>query len=95
MYLLWSSKAPNKQYIGSSSREPRFRLGEHRRDIQNGRLDKAVAKHFSDTNSSVKDLVFIPFKKIKSSDRNILKHFENRAISDFNMIEAGINKILT
>ena len=45
LYLLWSSKAPNKQYIGSSSREPRFRLGEHR-DIENGRLDKAVFKHF-------------------------------------------------
>ena len=95
LYLLWSSKAPEKQYIGSSEREPRYRLGEHKRDIQNGRINKAVPKHFSDTKSTVKDLVFVPFKRIKATDRFTLKHFENKAINDFNMIDAGINRILT
>ena len=93
--MLWSNKAPDKQYIGSSSREPRDRLGEHRRDIQNRKLEKAVSKHFSDTNNTVEDLIFVPFKKIKSNDRNVLKHFETKAINDFNMIDAGVNRILT
>ena len=46
LYLLWSSKAPAKQYLGNSSREPRERLKEHRRDIINGKVEKAVPKHF-------------------------------------------------
>ena len=94
LYLLWSSKAPSKQYLGSSGREPRLRLAEHKGDIKNKRLKKAVAKHFHDTGSTVADLVFVPFKRVKSTDRLILKHFENKAISDYNMIQAGINRIL-
>ena len=94
LYLLWSSKAPAKQYIGSSDREPRVRLGEHRRDIENVRLDKAVPKHFYDTRSTAADLIFVPFKRIKADDRHTLRHFENKAINDFNMIAAGVNRIL-
>ena len=94
LYLLWSSKAPAKQYLGSSSREPRLRLGEHKGDIRNKRTNKAVAKHFHDTGSTIKDLVFVPFKRVKSTDRLILKHFENKAISDYNMVQAGINRIM-
>ena len=70
-----------------------MRLGEHRRDTLNGRLDKAVAKHFSDIKSTVNDLIFVPLK-IKSNDRNAFKHLENKAINDFNMIEAGVIRIL-
>ena len=94
LYLLWSSKAPRKQYLGSCIREPRDRLGEHRRDILNKKMDKAVAKHFHETGSSVADIVFVPFKRIKCNDRFMLKHFENRAINQYNMIEAGINRIM-
>ena len=94
LYLLWSSKAPSKQYLGSCIREPRDRLGEHRRDIGHKRMDKAVAKHFHETGSTVADLVFVPFKKIKCNDKFMLKHFENKAINQYNMIEAGINRIL-
>ena len=93
LYLLWSSKAPAKQYLGSSAREPRVRLGEHRRDIENRRLNKAVAKHFNDTGSTAADLVFVPFKRIKSSDRFVLRHCEAKAINDYNMVEAGVNRI--
>ena len=94
LYLLWSSKAPTKQYLGSSIREPRSRLGEHKRDILNKKVNKAVAKHFQDTGSKVEDLVFVPFKRLKCSDRLMLKHFENLAINKYNMVEAGINRIL-
>ena len=66
----------------------------HRRDIENVRLDKAVPKHFYDTRSTAADLVFVPFKRIKAGDRHTLRHFENKAINDFNMIAAGVNRIL-
>ena len=51
LYLLWSRNVPQQQYLGSSSREPRKRLGEHRRDISDGKVEKAVACHFADTHS--------------------------------------------
>ena len=73
---------------------PRRRLGGHKGDIENQRLNKAVAKHFHDTKSTVKDLVFVPFKRLRSNDRLILKHFENKAINEFNLIAAGVNRIL-
>ena len=95
LYLLWSRKVPAMQYLGSSEQEVRKRLGQHKGDIQNLRLNKAVAKHFHDTNSTVADLVFVPFKLVRSEDRLILRHFENKFINQFNLIEAGINRILT
>ena len=94
LYLLWSSKAPLKQYLGSCIRTPGSRLGEHKRDIEQKNLKKAVAKHFADTGSTAADLVFVPFKKIKCNDKFMLKHFENKAINQYNMISAGINRIL-
>ena len=36
LYLLWSSKAQAKLYVGSSDRQPGVRLEEQRRDIENG-----------------------------------------------------------
>ena len=95
LYLLWSKKAPAKQYLGSSAREPRQRLAEHRRDVAGGRVDKAVAKHFADTNSREEDLVFVPFKKIRSSNILVLRHLETEFINKFNLVEAGINRILS
>ena len=95
LYLLWSSKDPTKQYLGSSNREPRERLREHRRDIINQRLEKAVPKHFLGLRSNEDDIVFAPFKRIRSSNRQVLLHFETKAINEFNLVEAGVNRILT
>ena len=41
LYLLWSTKAPAMQYLGSSEQEPVRRLGGHKGDIENRRLKKA------------------------------------------------------
>ena len=57
-------------------------------------MKKAVAKHFFDTKSTVEDIVIVPFKRLKSGNRLILKHFENKAINEFNLIEAGVNRIM-
>ena len=58
-------------------------------------VDKAVAKHFADTNSREEDLVFVPFKKIRSSNILVLRHLETEFINKFNLVEAGINRILS
>ena len=52
--------------MGSSKQEPVRRLGDHKGDIENWRLKKAVAKHFFDTKSTVEDIVFVPFKRLRS-----------------------------
>ena len=57
-------------------------------------MDKAVAKHFSNTNSREEDLVFIPFKKVRSSNILVLQHLKTFIIN-FNLVEAGINRILS
>ena len=57
-------------------------------------LKKAVAKHFFNTKNTVEDLVFVPFKRLKSGNRLILKHFENKAINEFNLIIAVVNSIM-
>ena len=95
LYLLWSKKVPAIQYLGSSYREPRVRFGEHRRDIIDRNEEKAVSKHFLDTNSRVDDIVFVPFKKIRSRDRHILRYMETKLINEYNLIEAGVNRILS
>ena len=66
------------QYLGSSEQEPVRRLGGHKGDIENKRLKKAVAKHFFDSKSTVEDIVFVPFKRLRSGNRLILKHFRTR-----------------
>ena len=43
LYLLRSRKVPQQQYLLSSSREPRKRLEEHRRDYSDGKVKKALA----------------------------------------------------
>ena len=87
--MLWSTKAPAMQYLGSSEQEPVRRLGGHTGDIENRRFKKAVVKHFFDTKSTVEDIVFVPFKRLRSGSRLILKHFENKAINEFNLSRAA------
>ena len=67
------------QYLGRSEQEVRKRLGQHKGDIQNHRINKAV--NFHNTRSKVADLVFVPFKLFRSEDRLILRHLENKCIN--------------
>ena len=59
---------------------------------QDRRLNKAMAKHFFDTKSTVENMVFVPFKRLKLGNSLILKLFENKAINVLNLIEAGVNR---
>ena len=72
----------------------RRRCGEHRRDIENNLVTKAVPNHFHTIGSGVKDLVFVPFKKIFSSDPAVRLHFEREAINKFNLLDEGVNRKL-
>ena len=51
-----------------------------------------MAKHFFDTKSKVENMMFVPFKRLKSGNRSILKHFKNTAIIVLNLIEAGVTR---
>ena len=82
-------------YLGSSCREPRDRLGEHKRDIENNEVQKAVPELFVNTHSYVEDLVFRPIKRVKLSCRRVLRHFETRLINELNLIEAGVNRVVS
>ena len=94
LYMLWSSKDPDSQYCGSSGREVRTRCGEHRRDISNKVVSKAVPAHFYSTGSGVEDLVMVPFKRVFSDDPAVRLHFEHEAINKYMLLEKGINRIL-
>ena len=95
LYLLWSRKAEDQVYLGSSCREPREWFGEHRRDIENNWVEKAVPQLFVNTHSYVEDLVFRPIKRVKLSCRWVLRHFETRLINMLNLVEAGVNRVLS
>ena len=47
LYLLWSAKNSEKQYLGRCGRSVVARLREHRRAIINRTQGKAIADHFS------------------------------------------------
>jgi hypothetical protein len=94
IYVLWSKKAPEKAYLGSSCRRPKDRLKEHKDDIEDGKA-VAVADHFYETRSEASDLVFRPVMRVKSSDRWVLRHFESKMINELNLVEEGVNRILS
>ena len=71
------------------------RLGEPRIDISEVKVEKAVACHFADTNSQEEDLGFVPFLQVRSSNPWVLCHLEGRAINEYNLVDAGVNRVLT
>jgi ribosome modulation factor len=75
LYLLQSDKNP-LQYAGQSGGTVARRAQQHANDIERDRLEKAVPKHFADTNSGKENLTMTPFKVIKSRDPWVRLHFE-------------------
>ena len=91
--MLQSDKDPT-QYGGQAGGRPMDRLAQHKRDIEKGDMSKAVAKHFRDTKSDSRNIIFRPFMKIKSDNPNVRLYFERKFLNDHNMVSKGINKIL-
>lgn len=93
LYLLWSSKNPSKQYLGRCGRWVSVRLGKHRRDIVNKTRGRVIVEHFAKIRSSVNDLWFVPFMKIRSKDLHVLIELERNYINQYNLVVVGINAI--
>ena len=54
-----------------------------------------MADHFYETRSEASDVVFRPVMRVKSRDRWVLRHFEPKLINELNLVEEGVNRILT
>ena len=93
LYILQSDKDP-RQYGGQSGATVAQRTQQHANDIERGRVEKAVPKHFSDTGSEKENLVMVPFQVIKSRNPWIQLHYEREFINKHNLISEGINRNL-
>ena len=94
LYFLRSRKAPQKVYGGQSGATVANRLGQHRRDIINRDMSKIVARHFSDTYSTVDDLEFVPVKIVRHSSNWARLELERKFINDHNLLDDGLNLYL-
>ena len=96
LYLLESRKtpkgpgAPPSQYAGQTGATAGTRVGQHANSIDDQDESKVVGKHFKDTHSTREDLVFTPFKKLKSNNPWVRLHYERQFINQ----HGGIDKFL-
>ena len=94
LYLLWSEKNPEKQYLGRCSHSVAARLREHRNSIINKMRGKAVPDHFMKLRSTENDLKFVPFIKMRDKNPHGLIAYEKYLINRYNLVASGINLIL-
>ena len=96
LYLLESRKTPKgpgsppSQYAGQTGATAGTRVGQHANSIDDQDESKVVGKHFKDTHSTREDLVFTPFKKLKSNNPWVRLHYERQFINQ----HGGIDKFL-
>ena len=70
-------------------------MGEHKRSTQDPDTNKPVGVHHQEPgHRGAEDCSIIPFAKIKSSDPFVRLILEKKAISDYDLIENGLNKKL-
>ena len=94
LYLLWSEKNPEKQYLDRCGHSVAARLREHRNSIIKKIRGKAVPDHFLSLRSMVDDLKFVPFMKIRNKNPHILIAYEKHLINCYNLVASSINLIL-
>ena len=93
LYILWSAKRPDMQYLGKSTKSVATRFTQHRRSIINGEVGKAVPDFFRETRSTEDDLRFVPFMKMKDNNPFGLITYEKHLINKYNLVASGINLI--
>ena len=60
-----------------------------------GNVKKPVGRHFQERgHRGAEDCTILPFMKIRSSDPHVRPIMEKKAISDFGLIDNGLNKKL-
>ena len=94
LYILRSKKAPQLVYGGQTGATVAARLGQHRRDIMNRDMSKVVARHLSNTNSTVDDLEFVPVKVVRRNSMWARLELERKFLNDHNLLDDGLNLYL-
>ena len=79
------------QYVGKSTAEFSTRMGQHRRDITNQNLHKAVGEHFNRKGHKVSDFECSILEKVFDKDPMLLAVREQYWIRKFNVKYKGIN----
>ena len=93
LYVLWSAKKPNMQYLGRCSRSVGARFREHRNSIINKEVGKAIPAYFMKIKSYENDLRFVPFIRMKDKNPFGLMAYEKYLINKYNLVASRINLI--
>ena len=71
------------------------RWGEHKSSMEDPDTTKPVGLHFQEKgHKGAEDCTIIPFMKVKSRDPFVRLILEKKAISEFDLIDNGLNKKL-
>ena len=83
------------QYAGQTERKVKERWAEHKRSMEDPNTKKPVGMHFQEKgHKGPEDCTIVPFMKIRSKDPFVRLLMEKKAISDYGLIESGLNKKL-
>jgi len=81
--------------MGQTERKVKERWSEHKSSIQDPNTKKPVGMHFQEKgHRGPEDCTIIPFMKIRSNDPFVRLVMEKKAISDYDLIDNGLNKKL-
>ena len=93
IYLLECQKDKCKQrYIGTTGRQLKYRLAEHRGYISNQVLNKATGAHWNQPGHSLADLKVVILEQTRSKNEEYRKEREKYYIRIFDTYNKGINK---
>ena len=91
VYMLTCKKC-GKKYVGTSGRQMKHRLADHRRYIFNQVVSRTTGAHFNLPGHSLADLSIIILEQTKSSDPEYRMEREKYFIKKFNTFNEGLNK---
>ena len=80
------------QYVGKSTVEFSTRMGQHRRDVTNLNLHRAISAHFNSKGHKLSDFECSILEKVFYPDPMLLAVREQYWIRVFNVKYKGINK---
>ena len=89
---LINCKKCRMQYVGKSTVEFSTRMGQHRRDVTNLNLHRAVGQHFNLKGHKLSDFECSILEKVHDKDPMVLSVREQYWIRKYNVKYKGINK---
>ena len=91
IYLI-NCKKCGLQYVGKSKVEFSTRMAQHRGDVTNSRLHKAIGEHFNRKGHKLSDFECSILEKVHDKDPMVLAVKEQYWIRRYNVKHKGINK---